>query len=402
LWLPFEVIMKKWFFTLLLILSATAAFIWFSLDDPGFIVIGRGAWTLETSLSTFILVLVLGGFSVYSLLILLLNLLRLPWRLFSNRSVYQQEKAHQSLVHGLLALIQGQWQKAEKILLKTLSLGELSALHYLGATYAAYEQKAFSRATSYLDKALENLSKQEAVAIALFEAKLEWQHENWSAALEKAQFAYSLAPKHNEVLLLLVRLYVQLTDWQALLKLLPKARKYKVLPVEEIQNLENRANLALIQESLRTNPLKASQIWSQIPKATRLRPILLKVYVEHLMAAGDAMTAEPLLREALKYQWDVDLVSLYGALETASTSQQINYAEGWLKHHDKDAVLLRTLGHLCLRNRLWGKAQQYLEKSVKLEPSVKTFQILGDLSVQTGELAEANEYYRRGLQLVSS
>ena len=392
--------MRKWFFTLLLILSATAALIWFSLDDPGFIVIGRGAWTVETSLSTFVIALVLGSFSLYSFIRLFLNLLRLPLLFFRDSPVHQQEKAHDSLVHGLLALIQGQWQQAEKVLLKTISLGELSILHYLGAAYAASELKASPRVGNYLDNARKNLSKKEAVAITLFDAKLEWRHENWSAALEKAQTAYSLAPKHDEVLLLLVRLYVQLTDWQALLKLLPEVRKHKVLPVEEILDLDDRANIALIQESLRNDPVKANQIWSQIPKATRLRPVLLKVYVEHLMVAGDAMTAEPLLREALKYEWDADLVTLYGALETASTSQQINYAESWLKHHDKDAVLLRTLGHLCLRNRLWGKARQYLEESVKVQPSIKTFKVLGDLSVQTGELAEANGYYQRGLQLV--
>jgi len=392
--------MRKWFLTLLLILSATAAFFWFFLDDPGFIVIGRGAWTVETSLSTFVIALVLGSFSVYSVFRLLLSLLRLPLRFFYNRSVHQEEKAHDSLVHGLLALIQGQWQQAEKVLLKTMSLGELSALHYLGAAYAASELNAFSRIPSYLDKAQNNLSKKEAVTITLFDAKLEWQHENYSAALEKAQVAYSLAPKHAEVLLLLVRLYVQLTDWQALLKLLPEVRKHKVLPAEEILDLDDRANIALIQESLRNDPVNAHKIWSQIPKATRLRPVLLKVYVEHLMAAGDAMTAEPLVKEALKYQWDADLVNLYGTLETANTSQQISSAEGWLKYHDKDAVLLRTLGHLCLRNRLWGKARQYLEESVKVEPGVKTFQVLGDLSVQTGDLAEANEYYRRGLQFL--
>ncbi len=392
--------MRRWFFTLLLILSATAAFFWFFLDDPGFIVIGRGAWTVETSLSAFVIALVLGGFGVYSVFRLLLNLLRLPLLFFRGNSVHQQEKAHDFLVHGLLALILGQWQKAEKVLLKNISLGELSALHYLGAAYAASELKDSSRVGNYLDKARDNLSKQDVVAITLFDAKLEWQHDNYSAALEKAQAAYSLAPKHCEVLLLLVRLYVQLTDWQALLKLLPEVRKHKVLPVDEILDLDDRANIAVIQESLRNDPVKANKIWSQIPKATRLRPVLVKVYVEHLMAAGDAMTAEPLLREALKYQWDADLLTLYGALETANTSQQISSAEGWLKYHDKDAVLLRTLGHLCLRNRLWGKARQYLEESVKVEPSVKTFQVLGDLSVQTGDLAEANGYYQRGLQLV--
>ncbi|OQY50755.1 MAG: hypothetical protein B6247_20930 [Candidatus Parabeggiatoa sp. nov. 2] len=117
------------------------------------------------------------------------------------------------------------------------------------------------------------------------------------------------------------------------------------------------------------------------------------------MAAGDATTAEPLLREGLKYQWDNDLVALYGELETANTSQQISYAENWLKSPEKDPVLLQTLGQLCLRNRLREKAQQYLEESVNLESSPKIYQLLGELSTQKGEPAQASKYYRRGLQL---
>lgn len=111
----------------------------FSLEDSGFIVIGRGAWTIETRLSVFILALVLGVLAIYTLFRLLLMLWRLPLRLFHN-----QQKADESLVRGFLALIQGQWQNAEHSLLKTVSVGELSVLHYLGAASAAYQQQAQS------------------------------------------------------------------------------------------------------------------------------------------------------------------------------------------------------------------------------------------------------------------
>ncbi len=94
-----------------------------------------------------------------------------------------------------------------------------------------------------------------------------------------------------------------------------------------------------------------------------------------------------------------DLVYLYGELETTNTSQQLSYAESWLKRHEQDPILLQTLGHLSMRNRLWSKAQQYLEESVRLTPSPQTYQLLGDLSKQKGEPAQANDYYRRGLQL---
>lgn len=387
----------KWFVTILLVLATVATLVWFSLQDPGFIVIGRGVWTIETSLSAFIIVLVLGWFVIYIFIRLLRIVWRLPKHLFHDSAV-QQQKAFDSLVRGLLALIQGQWQSAEQLLLKTVSAGELSALHYVGAAYAASQQQALARTTDYLSKARKSLPKEE-VAFTLFEANLQLQQQDLTTALENAQQAYRIAPKQEEVLSLLVTLYVQLADWQALLELLPEVRKRKVLSTEQLQQLENRASIALIHHALRTNPLQANKIWAQIPKTLRLRPVVLKVYVEHLIAAGDAVTAEPLLREALKYQWDADLVVLYGELETPNTSQQINYAENWLKSHENDPVLQFTLGRLCLRNRLWDKAQQYLEESMHLAANPKTYQLLGELSTQRGKLAQASDYYQRGLQL---
>lgn len=384
----------KWFITLLFIILATAvAFVLLSLKDPGFIVIGRGAWTLETSLSVFILALILAWLVVVILIRLLRILWRLPLRLF-----YNQQKADESLVRGMLALIQEQWRNAEQTFLRTISPGELSALHYVGAAYAAYQQQAPARAAEYFSNAQNSLPK-ETVALILFEAKLQLQQHDLPAALEKTREARQLAPKHEGGLLLLLTLYMQLADWQALLELLSEVRKRKALPPEQIQRLENRASIALINHTLRASPLQATKIWAQIPKMMRLRPAVLKVYVKHLIAAGDATTAEPLVREAMKYQWDTDLVTLYGALETSHTSQQISYAEGWLKNHGKDPALLQTLGYLCLRNRLWDQAQKYLDESVYLAQSPKTYQLLGELLTQKGKLTQATEYYRQGLQL---
>jgi len=93
------------------------------------------------------------------------------------------------------------------------------------------------------------------VALTLFEAKLQLQQHHLPAALKNTLRAYNLAPKHDEVLLLLLTLYVQLADWQPLLELLTEVRKRKVLSTEQIQRLESRASIALIHHTLRTNPL---------------------------------------------------------------------------------------------------------------------------------------------------
>jgi HemY protein len=382
----------KWF--TLFFVAMLASLSWFFLEDPGFIVIGHGAWTIETSLSAFIIALLL----VYLILRIFMILIRFPLRFFQNRFKVQQEKAQESLLRGLLALIQKQWQQAEQAFLKNVSAGELESLHYLGVAYAANKQQLSSRFNDAMEATRKSLPK-DNLTVLLFEAQLHLEQHDLLAALEKTQAAYTLAPKHEQVLLLLLTLYTQLADWQALLGLLPELRKRKLLSAEQLQGLENRASIELIHHTLRTHPSQVTTVWSRMPKMMRLRPVILQVYIKHLMNSGDAATAEPLLREALKYQWDTNLVALYGELETPNTSQQISYAETWLKNHAQDTVLLQTLGQLCLRNRTWDKAQQYLESNISFSPTPKTYQLLAELSIQKGDPVQANEYYRRGLQL---
>jgi HemY protein len=388
----------KWLITLLLILTTAVAFTLLTLTDPGFVVLGRGAWTVETTLSVLVIVLVVGGILFYNLLRLLNALWHLPAYLWRGRSAQQQQKAQVFLLQGVFASLEGNWRTAEQTFLKVVSPNELSALHYLGAAYAASQLREPSRALDYLDEVRVNRPAEE-LALTLFKAKLQLQQQNFPAALQNMLQAGTLAPKHDEVLLSLLTLYLQLADWPALLELLPDLRKRKVLSPEQIQRLENRASIALIHYTLRTNPVQAATLWSQIPKAIRLRPVVLKVYIQHLMAAGEVTSAESLVREALKYHWEADLIRLYGELETTNTSQQLTNAENWLKNHDQDPMLLLTLGRLCLRNRLWGKAQQYLEASLHLAPNPLIYKMLGELWMQLEDRTKASEYYRRGLSL---
>jgi len=43
---------------------------------------------------------------------------------------------------------------------------------------------------------------------------------------------------------------------------------------------------------------------------------------------------------------------------------QIEHCEGWSNARPTDAELALTLGSLCLKQKLWGKAQRYLEQAL--------------------------------------
>jgi len=114
----------------------------------------------------------------------------------------------------------------------------------------------------------------------------------------------------------------------------------------------------------------------------------------------DPASACKLLVESLNSQWDSDLVTLYGDCLTNDVTAQIDQAERWLKIQYDDAGLLLALGKLCLHQKLWGKAQNYLDASISLHPSQAAYNSLGKLAEQLGKKEDAFNYYHLAMDLV--
>ena len=68
-----------------------------------------------------------------------------------------------------------------------------------------------------------------------------------------------------------------------------------------------------------------------------------------------------------------------------------------LPDHFQDPALLLTVGRLCAQNQLWGKARDYLERSLFLAPNPETYAELGQLMDQLGQHQKRDEYYKKGL-----
>lgn len=94
------------------------------------------------------------------------------------------------------------------------------------------------------------------------------------------------------------------------------------------------------------------------------------------------------------------LVNIYGRLRGADPGRQLTFAEDLLRTNEQDAALLLTVGRLCLRNQLWGKARHFLEASVAAEPSVEAYNELAALLDNLGEKDLALQCYRNALHAV--
>jgi len=323
-----------------------------------------------------------------------------PW---SRRN--RRRRTRIAVEQGQLDLAEGRWASAQRHLHRAAEAERQPLLYYLGAARAANELGRSEDSDNLLERALERQPQAE-LAIALTHAQLQMDRGEADGALETLLAMHERHPHHGQVLRLLQRLYLQRGDWPALIRLLPELRKGKVLPANELAELEQRAwgqnlNLATTRgEDSQSARQALERAWQQLTSAQRQEPQLVLAYAEQLRQVGAQGEAEQVLRAALKRQYESHLARLYGLVRGEDPARQLQTAEGWLKDHPQDPSLLLTLGRLSLQNRLWGKARDYLESSLRLERNPETCAELARLLAGLGEIERSNQLFQEGLGLL--
>lgn len=385
---------------LLISLVAAVALGLILTHEPGYVLIGYGAWTLETTLSLLLFTLLAGFAVLYLLLRFLVGVRRAPQRLQQWEQRRKALRARNALNRGLIELAEGDWPGAEKRLLKHAADSETPLLNYLAAARAAQQQGAHERRDHYLRLAHQGMPDAD-IAVGLTQAELQIAHRQMEQALATLTHLRTLAPRHGYVLKMLMRLYERLHDWEHLRDLLPELRKRKVLDAGAAERLEIRLHGELLAQAARGGDMEALRdAWNRVPRRLLHNPDLVLVYATQLKTLGDTEVAETLLCSALKETWDGRLVDLYGR-SPGNAARQLATAEEWLRNHERDPILLQALGRLAVRASLWGKAREYLEASSAITPTVEGYQLLGGLAEQLRDGERATDYYRKGTLLAT-
>lgn len=381
---------------ILLTLFVTVVVALWAMEDPGYILIAVGSWTVETTATLAIVVSLISFAALYFMLRMGSRLRGVPKGLRHWRRQRQQGRAQASLTKGLIELAEGHWLAAERKLIKFVSQGQSPLLNYLAAARAAQAQGADERRDQYL-KLAHNSYAGADIAVGLTQAELQLKQNQLEQSLATLRHLQQLAPKHSQVLKALAGLYQQLGDWEHLIELLPALRKRNVMEVETLDGMTRQAYVALLQAA---NGSAVEHVWSRVEKNFREDKAILQAYVQKLLEGDNAALAEPLVRKALKYSHPVDLIRLYGLIKSPDPAKQLTTVESLLVAHKNDATVLLTAGRLSLRNRLWGKARSYLEASINSQPMVEAYNELGNLLDQLGEREAAAECFHAGLRLV--
>ena len=82
-------------------------------------------------------------------------------------------------------------------------------------------------------------------------------------------------------------------------------------------------------------------------------------------------------------------------------AKQLAIAESFLQSHARDAVLLLSLGRICKHNQLWGKARDYLQESLDVQPNPEAYYEYAQLHERDGDSEQAAVCYEKGLALAT-
>ncbi len=390
--------MRKLFVLILIALLLGVGIVALIETDPGYVLLAYGNYTLETSLWVGTLLLVIFTLLVYGLVRLVRKLLAGQNSLVSWMGSRKARQSSRLTTRGLINFIEGNWAKARRQLLRGARNNEAPLLNYLMAARASYALNEADKMREYLGAAEESES-QAGVAVELTQAELKLDAGQYEQALATLVRARRNAGRHPHVLDLMRKAYEGLEDWAHLAELLPELKKYKLLPEEELLALDRRVHSRLLQQGLPEEGAadELHRRWKSLPADLKTDPELLHFYVSMLLEQGDHGSAEKVILRSLKQSWDSSLVRFYGLVESSNASRQLSQAESWLTNHNRDPMLMLTLGRLSSRNKLWGKARDYFESGYKLQRSPEVCAELGRLLAALGETRSSAAYFQEGL-----
>lgn len=351
---------------MLLVLAVAVGVVTLFGEGPGYVLVQLGAWTLETTAAFGLIVMVLVWAIGWELWSVFTAAWTMPRRLADARVQRRQKRSLELLEQGLLALEGGDAGRAQRQLARGARLADAPAAFYLQAARAAHLAGASAEAEEYLDKAQRD-DPGEQPAVTLLRAEIEMEAGRAEHALALLSDLEHQEADNPRLLQRLINLNRRVEDWDALLRLLPRARKAGAMAAEAVERelLEARAR-RMEEARLEGDGDSVERLWKEADRSERGDSRLLGPWVRYLLAQDRAPEARKAIEQALRRHWRGELVDLFLALPEATGNSQdlLQRLERWRDDHPRDPHLLTVLAQLAIGAQFWGKADQYLGEVV--------------------------------------
>lgn len=356
-------------------------------------------YRIDMSLNFFFVILILLFGLVYFLFRLVSMIKKVPMKVAQYRIKQEESSANRELHHALKYLFEGRLGNAQKAARRAIAWKDNASLAALIGALAAHRMRRADERDAWLNLAKEDDQYKVAALMLMIETGVDdHQPQKALAAVEELK---THSARHLYAQRLALKAYQQANNWPEALKLVHSLDKFDALH----PTLSTRLRELAYEDSLlsKINTVDDVRfIWKNIPKKDRVRISVALNGAKAHYAFGLYEEVKKIIEEALQNTWDAKLLEAYrnfSALEGSLVLLgQIEKAEEWLTCYPTDAELNLTLGSLCLKQKLWGKAKQCIEGALNLGLNIKNEReanlLLAQLHEALGEMESAHYYYR--------
>ncbi len=363
---------------------------WYSSDQGQVIVTMRGM--VYTTTVTRALAILAG---VLFVAWLALWLLRLPFRLWNQR---RRRQARARMIGGLLALHEGRWTRAEKLLALAADDPAMRLPARLGAAQAAQARGDAAAFDQHLEAASSDTAES-ATALARADALLAAGHAQDAIAV--LDTAAQKTPPSPRALLLRTRALIACRRSGEAYGALGALKSAQALSPTDHAVLEAELAAQSLRESDDANAL--ADRWDRLLAPLRARSDVVAAYAQRAVALRMEDAAASAIDTALKNQWNEALVLQFGRIppgRIAATqpNARLLTVEGWLRGHSDSPALAVTLGRLTREQQQWGKAEDYLHRAIAQGAGADAWEELGNVYVAQNDDANARLCYVNALR----
>ena len=385
--------MKTLFWVIALFALAVGLVVTARYND-GYVLVVLPPYRVEIALNLLLVLLAAGFVVLYSIARLVTGAVMMPSRVRQYRLARRRDRAQSSLLAALEAYFEGRYAKAEQSALQSIEFGENRRLAAIVAARAAHELRAYDRRDAHLEVAAHEAPEEDPLRV-MTQAELLLEERRAGEALDLLK---ALPRKHTAALRLELKAHQQTRQWDHVMALLPELERRGVIDAEQAQKLRTQA----LAQNLKRKGMDARELdeaWKKLTDSQKRETPVAAAAAQCYIAQGRGAEAQAIVEQSLESQWGSELVALYPETAARDPVKHIERAEGWLERHPRDGALLLTLGQLCARQSLWGKAQSYLEAAVSVDPTYTAHLELARLHEKLGNVDAARRHYRESLEL---
>jgi HemY protein len=325
---------------------------------------------------------------------------QMPQRVAAYRREKREREGNRALRDALKALFEGRFGHAEKAAARAADSSDNAGLSALIAARAAHRLSQGGRRDAWLAKIQDDASLKTARLMTAMELQVDdHQHGN---ALEAANELNASGTRHIHALRLALKANQHANNWPEVLRLVRLLDKRNAIHPALSGRLRELAYADLLSDRAHDGE-SLRRVWATVPAQDRVQPLVAVRAARAFNANGLHEEARSIVEKSLAQEWDERLVRTYGQSAAAEGSQallaQIERCEEWRRTRPNDPELALTLGTLCLRQKLWGKAQRHLEQALSDATESETVRAahlkLAQLHEALNQPDEAAAHYRQ-------